>query len=112
MATVKPCPSSPMRCDAGTRTPSSTTSPVGLPRMPSFSSCLAMVRPQSFSTKKHETPRPPASGSVLAKTMYTSEIPALVIQYLDPVNTYSSPSRTARARMEATSLPASASERQ
>ena len=34
MATVKPWPSSPMRCDAGTRTSSSTTSPVGLPRMP------------------------------------------------------------------------------
>ena len=69
MAMVKPWPSSPMRCVAGTRTSSSTTSPVGLPRRPILSSCLAMRMPHSFSTRKHEMPRPPASGSVLAKTM-------------------------------------------
>ena len=69
MAMVKPWPSGPMRCEAGTRTSSSTTSPVGLPRRPILSSCLAMRIPHSFSTRKHEMPRPPASGSVLAKTM-------------------------------------------
>ena len=84
---VKPWPSSPMRCDAGTRTSSRTTSPVGLPRMPNLSSCLAMVIPQSRSTRKHEIPRLPAVGSVLANTMYTSEMPALVIQYFEPVRT-------------------------
>ncbi len=41
-----------------------------------------------------------------------SEMPAFVIHTLLPVRTYESPSRTARVVIEATSLPASASDRQ
>ena len=69
MAMVKPSPSSPMRFSTGTRAPSSSTSPVGLPRTPILSSSLPMSRPMSRSTTKHDTPRLPASGSVLANTM-------------------------------------------
>ena len=57
-------------------------------------------------------PRWPADGSVLAKTVYTEEIPAFVIQYFDPFSTYESPSRTARVFMAATSEPASGSLKQ
>ena len=45
-----------MRCDAGTRTSSKTTSPVGDARSPILSSCLGNSTPQSFSTRKHVMP--------------------------------------------------------
>ena len=52
------------------------------------------------------------SSDVRAKTVYRSLTPALVIQHFVPVITQSSPSRTARVVIDATSLPASASLRQ
>ena len=87
MAMTKPWPSTPTRFAAGTRTSSSTTSPVALPRRPILCSSFGTFTPQSASTRKHEIPRCPASGSVLAKTVYVSEIPALVTQYLVPDST-------------------------
>ncbi len=112
MAMLKPWPSWPIRLAAGMRTSSRTTSPVGLPCIPSFRSSLAIRSPWARSTTKQDTPRARPAGSVLAKTTYTSEIPALVIQYFVPLRTYESPSRSALAVMAATSLPASASDRQ
>jgi len=47
-----------------------------------------MLKPgESFSTRKHDMPRWPPSGSVLAKTVYVSLMPALVIQYFVPLRT-------------------------
>src|SRR3954447_11325037 len=101
-----------MRFSTGTRTSSKRTSPVGDPRTPSFFSSLPTRTPQSFSTTKQEMPRCPADGSVLAKTVYTDEMPAFVIQYFEPLSTYESPSRTALVFIAATSEPASGSDRQ
>jgi hypothetical protein len=69
MAMRNPSPSSPIRLPTGTRTPSSTISPVGLPRTPIFSSSFATCTPQPASTTKAVTPLLPAAGSVLAKTV-------------------------------------------
>src|SRR4051812_25455686 len=112
MAMRKPSPSAPIMFEAGTRTSSNSTSPVGEPRTPIFFSSLPTLTPQSASTTNAEMPRCPAEGSVLANTVYRSEMPALVIQYLVPFNTHESPSRTARVFMAATSDPASGSDRQ
>jgi len=50
-------------------------------------------------------PRWPAWGSVLAKTVYRWATPALVMKRLEPLRTYSSPSRRAPVRMAAESEP-------
>ena len=50
------------------------------------------------------------SSEVRANTVYTSDTLALVIHVLDPVMIQSSPSRIARVVIDATSLPASASD--
>jgi hypothetical protein len=55
---------------------------------------------------KAETPRPPASGSVLAKTTNTSASGPLVAKILVPDSRYSSPSRTATVCNAAASEPA------
>jgi hypothetical protein len=56
-------------------------------------------------------PLAPLSGSVTAITVYQVEWPPLEIQHFDPLSTQSSPSRLARVRMAAASLPASRSDR-
>ena len=59
-----------------------------------------------FSTRKPRTP-----SSVRAHTTATSEIEPLVIHILLPLRTQSSPSRTARVRIEPGSEPESGSVR-
>ncbi len=59
---------------------------------------------------KIEMPREPlAARSVFAPTKYRSPCTPLVMNILLPLITHSSPSRTARVRMPATSEPASGS---
>ena len=50
-------------------------------------------------------PECPASGSVFANTVYTLATPAFVMKRLEPLRTYSSPSRRAVVRIAALSLP-------
>src|SRR6185437_12326631 len=52
----------------------------------------------------------PLSGSATAITVYQVEWPPLEIQHLAPLSTHSSPSRRARVRIDAASLPASRSD--
>ena len=68
MASLKPSPSSPRRFSAGTRALSKISSLVGLPCRPSRDSSRPTEKPGvSRGMTKAETPRWPASGSVLAK---------------------------------------------
>ena len=63
-------------------------------------------------TRNAETPRAPASGSVLAKTMPASPTMSRVIADFSPFSTQRSPLRTARVRIAAASEPQWGSVRQ
>ena len=64
-AILNPWPSSPMRCAAGTRHSSNTSSAVSEARMPSLSSVLLTVKPGvPFSTTKAVMPCRAAATSV------------------------------------------------
>src|SRR6187200_2058338 len=79
--------------------------------MPSLRSFGPTAKPGSSAcTTNAEMPLAPLSGSVTAITVYQVECPPLEIQHLAPLSTQSSPSRRARVRMEAASLPASRSD--
>ena len=74
--------------------------------MPIFDSSRATAKPGvSDSTTKAEIPSWPASGSVLAKTVYRLATPAFVMKRFEPSRTYSSPSRRAVVRIAAESEP-------
>jgi hypothetical protein len=111
IAILNPSPSSPSRFSTGTRTSSKVSSAVGEPRIPILCSTRGAAKPGvSASTMKALIPlRPPASGSVRAKTVSRFATLPWVMKRLLPLRTYSSPSRTARIRLAATSLPAAAS---
>ena len=79
--------------------------------MPSLCSPGPTEKPgSSLWTTNAEIPLAPFSGSVLAMTVYQSEMPPLVIQHLVPLRTQSSPSACARVRIETVSEPASRSD--
>src|SRR6478672_8378167 len=110
-AVLKPVPSSPMIRSPGMRQSSKYSSVVGEPLMPSFFSLAPTANPgSSLCTTNAEIPLAPWSGSVAAITVYHVECPPLEIQHLAPLSTQSSPSRRARVRIAAASLPASRSE--
>src|SRR6266403_661440 len=105
-ACLKPWFSSPIRFSAGTRTFSRMTSAVSLERSPSFSILRPLASPGvPFSTTKAETPRCPCSGAVEAITTYTCPTVPCVMNIFEPLSTHESPSRTARVRSAAASLP-------
>ncbi len=109
-AVLKPVPSSPMIRSAGIRQSSKYSSVVGEPLIPSLRSLGPIAKPGSSScTTNAEMPLAPLSGSVTAITVYQVECPPLEIQHLAPLSTQPSPSRRARVRMAAASLPASRS---
>ncbi len=108
-------PTSPMTFSAGTRTSSSTSSPVSTPRTPILWSVRPTddARPSDRSTMKAviESWARLDGSPVLAKTVYQSASTHSDIQHLVPVE-HPVPVRpdpvsgTARVRMPATSLPA------
>ncbi len=89
MAILNPSPSSPMRFSSGTRTSSKVSSAVGEPRMPILCSTRGAAKPGvSVSTMKALIPlRPPASGSVSAKTVTTLATEPWVMKRLLPLST-------------------------
>src|SRR5690349_13258129 len=95
----------------GMRQSSKYNSVVGEPLMPILCSLAPTTKPgSSLCTTNAEIPLAPLSGSVTAITVYQVECPPLEIQHLVPLSTHSSPSRRARVRIDAASLPASRSE--
>jgi hypothetical protein len=64
------------------------SSPVVEPLIPIFGSSRATSKPGvSASTTKAEMPAWPASGSVLAKTVYSCATPAFVMKRFEPFRT-------------------------
>ena len=100
-----------MRFDAGMRTPSKASSAVGLPRSPILCSSRATLNPSAGTSTTNAVRRRclGTSGSVTAKTVMRSATEPWLMNRLEPLSTYSSPSRTARVRAAAASEPASAS---
>ena len=106
-------PISPTTFSAGTRTSSSTSSPVSTPFTPIFLSTRPTLTPgQPRSTTNAETLScaRDSAGPVLAKTQYQSAWRTPDIQHLVPDRIQSSPSGRARVRIPITSLPAWGSE--
>ena len=94
----------------GTRTSVKDSSAVSLDHMPSFSSLRDTATPgMSVGTTMSDMPREPGSSEVRASRQSQSACVPFVMYSLAPLMTHSSPSRTARVRMPATSLPASGS---
>ena len=89
IAILKPSPSSPIRLALGTRTSSKVSSAVGEPRIPILCSTRGAAKPGvSVSTMKALIPlRPPAAGSVSAKTVTTLAIEPWVMKRLLPLRT-------------------------
>ncbi len=89
IAILKPSPSAPSRFAAGTRTSSNVSSAVGEPRMPILCSTRGAAKPGvSVSTMKALIPlRPPAAGSVRAKTVSTLATEPWVMKRLLPLST-------------------------
>ena len=82
------------------------------PRIPSLCSASPTENPGvSFSTMNALIPRVPRSGSVLAKTMYTSANGALVMNIFDPLRVYPSACSVAVAVPAPASVPAAGSVR-
>ena len=110
-------PTSPMTLSAGTRTESSTSSPVSTPRTP----ILWSVRPTDTPSHVRSTMKAVTESwarlvgsEVLANTVYQSASRTPDIQHLVPSSTQPpgrSGSGTARVRIPITSLPAWGSER-
>ena len=112
IAISKPWPSSPIRFSAGTSTFSKKSSPVEPAQMPSLFSVSRVVKPFiPFSSTNALMPLCPAAGSVFANTSAWSATEAYEIQFFWPFRTYTSPSRRAVERIDATSEPASGSVR-
>ena len=112
IASRKP-PTSPTTFAAGTRTPSSTSSPVSTPLTP----ILWSVRPTETPGHERSTMKQvieswarESAGPVFANTQYQSAWTTPDIQHFVPVSTQPSPSATALVRMPTTSLPACGSE--
>ena len=83
---------------------------MSLDHMPSFSSLRETSTPcRSVGTTTSDIPFAPPSSEVRTSRHSQSAWVPLVMYSLDPLITHSSPSRVARVRMAATSLPASAS---
>ncbi len=102
---------SPIVFATGTRTSVKESSAVSLDHMPSFSSLRETATPgMSVGTTISDMPRAPSTSSeVRASRQSQSAWAPLVMNIFEPLMTHSSPSRTARVRMPATSLPASGS---
>ena len=88
------------------RTSLKKSSPVVEPLIPIFGSIRPTSKPGlSASTTNAEIPECPASGSVLAKTVYRWATPAFVMKRLPPLITYASLSSFASVRIAAESEP-------
>src|SRR5690606_24381033 len=110
-AVLNPVPGSPMILSPGMRQFSKYNSVVGDPLMPSLRSLGPTVTPSSsLCTINAASTMAPVSAPVTAITVYQVDLPPLVIQHLDPLRIQSSPSATARVRIDAASLPASRSD--
>src|SRR5579875_48354 len=110
-AVLNPVPGSPMMRSPGMRQFSKYSSVVGEPLMLIFFASGPTENPSSsLCTTNAEIPLAPLSGSVTAITVYQVDLPPLVIQLLAPLRIQSSPSATARVRIDAASLPDSRSE--
>ena len=78
--------------------------------MPSFCRRFSRITPgESIGTRNSVKPSYPASGSVLVTSTIAWARWPLVMNVLEPLITYSSPSLTARVLIPATSEPASGS---
>ncbi len=78
--------------------------------MPIFCRRFSRITPgRSIGTRNRVMPPCPASGSVLVTSTIAWARWPLVMNVLEPLITYSSPSRTARVLIPATSEPASGS---
>src|SRR6266511_321861 len=107
IAISKPCPSSPIRFSTGTSTFSKKSSPVEPAQTPSLFSVSRDVKPFApFSITKALMPLCFAAGSVFANTSAWSATVAYEIQFFCPLRTYTSLSRRADVRIDATSDPA------
>src|SRR5256885_7535858 len=101
---------SPSTWSAGRRTSSRKICDDLLPRMPSFSSGGPQRTPLVFIGRMNAVmPRWPAALSFIVNNTQTSATGPLVIQFLVPLITQLSPSRTAVVFCAAASLPASGS---
>ncbi len=101
-ATFIPPPSSPSTASAGTRTPSSVSSPVSWARSPSLPLIGCAEKPaESVRTRKQVTASP-----VFANTSASPAHVPSVMKIFEPVSTHSSPSRSARVVSEPGSEPA------
>ncbi len=106
----KPRSISPMVLLTGTRASSKTSSAVSEERLPSLSSVRETRTPGvAVSTTICDIPWWPPASQVRASKHSQSACVPLVMYILLPLMTHSSPSRTARVRIEATSEPAPAS---
>ncbi len=105
IAILNPCPSVPSRLPAGMRQSWKKIAAVCEARSPSLCSEAPTLKPgASPGTTNAEMPPAPASP-VRANATYQRACPALVIHAFSPSSTHSSPSRRARVRRLATSLP-------
>ena len=94
IATLKPPPTSPSTCVAGSRTSSRKICDDLLPRMPSLSSGGPTRTPLVFIGRMNAVmPLWPAALSFIVNSTQTSATGPLVIQFLVPLITQPSPSR-------------------
>src|SRR5271155_2079759 len=108
IATLNPSPSLPRRFLAGTRQSSKKIEQDHAALMPIFRSGGARLKPGVFvGTRNAEIPLWPAALSVIAKRTIASAFGPTVIQFLDPLMTYSCPFFTAVVFCAAASEPAS-----
>ncbi len=106
MAILKPSPSAPSRLRLGMAQPSKKSEQLPEARMPTLSSGLLRVKPLlSVGTRKAEMPLWRFALSVMAKTRMVSACGPLVMKFLEPLSTYSSPRATATVLVSAASEP-------
>src|SRR5215831_17762094 len=92
IAILKPSPSLPSRLRAGTRQSSKKIEHDQAALMPILRSGALRLKPgESVGTMNAEMPRWPAALSVIAKRTIASALGPLVIQFLEPLMTYSLP---------------------
>ena len=112
MAILKPSPSLPSMFFAGTFISSKNMEHECAALMPIFLSGAARRNPGvSVGTRKAVMPLLPFDLSVMVKRRIASATGPLVIQFFEPLMTYSSPLRTATVFWAAASEPASGSVR-
>ena len=110
MVTRQPSFSSPTRLATGTRTPSRNSSANSVDPAMVRSGRMSMPGRVHGHDQPGDAPVAGSSGPVRTRSSQKSATSAWQVQIFGPVTTYSSPSRTARVRSEARSLPAPGSE--